>query len=159
MTFARPYLNLPQVVVWLSNLDMACSANWRVHVYTTDITKTGFTLNLDTWADSSLYGARVVWLAHSPDNPHFASGSFSTADVRPWNKPGSQNSSKVIFYRPFGMLPRVAIALNGLDIDHQHNLRLVASASEVTNSDFMWHLDSWGDTVQYWSGGAYIAYA
>lgn len=53
----------PTVLVSLHMLDMAGSADLRIRVDATDVDKDGFTWHLDTWDDSTLYGAGASWIA------------------------------------------------------------------------------------------------
>ncbi|PIL35697.1 hypothetical protein GSI_02427 [Ganoderma sinense ZZ0214-1] len=62
--FAREYASPPNVVVFLNQLDMAKGKNWRVTTTATDVTTTGFTLHIDTWADTVLYSATAAWIAY-----------------------------------------------------------------------------------------------
>jgi serine/threonine protein kinase len=157
ITFPRVYTGLPRVVVWLNQLNMSNSANWRVNVYATDISQTGFTLHIDTWEDSILYSAGVTWIAYSADNLDIASGTFGTSDIRPWDHPQPSNSKAISFSHSFGTAPRVTVALSSIDIGHRTNLRISATTSSVTPTGMTWHLDSWSDTILYAARGTYIA--
>ncbi|MCK9440223.1 MAG: H-type lectin domain-containing protein [Methanothrix sp.] len=63
--FLRPFTEKqpPIVLVMLSGIDSEESVNERVRVTSEDITNYGFTVRYATWADSSLYGADVTWIA------------------------------------------------------------------------------------------------
>ncbi|HZU01106.1 MAG TPA: H-type lectin domain-containing protein [Ktedonobacteraceae bacterium] len=157
ITFPRPYAAPPSVVVWLNELDMSNSANWFIKAYATDISQMGFAIHIDTWANTILNSAGVTWIAHSAGSPNITSGTFNTQDVRPWNQPQLNNSNVIEFPHSFAITPRVTVALNSIAIDHASNLRISASASDVTPTGMTWHLDSWADTILYSAGGAYIA--
>lgn len=157
ITFPRPYAAPPHVVVWLNALAMSNAANWRVNAYATNISQTGFALHINTWADSVLYSAGATWIAYSADNPNIASGTFNTQDIRPWNQPQPNNSNAIGFPHSFATPPWVTVALNSIDIDNANNLRISATASDVTSTGMTWHLDSWADTILYSAGGTYIA--
>jgi len=159
ITFPRPYEAPPSVVVWLNELDMGSSAGWRINAYATNISQTGFTLHIDTWADSVLYSAGDTWIAHSANNPNIASGAFNTQDVRPWDQPRPDNSNAIGFPHGFSSAPKVTVALNSIDIDNAAGLRISATTSGITSTGMTWHLDSWADTILYSAGGAYIAQA
>jgi hypothetical protein len=159
ISFAPPYAGgVPNVVVWLNELDMANSANARVTAYVTDVDTQGFTVHIDTWADSTLYSGGITWIAYPADKSGVISGTFNTQDVRPWNQPRADTSATIAFPGGgFTAPPRVLVALNTLDVDHGANLRIVASASDITAGGMTWHLDSWADTTLYSAGAAYIA--
>jgi len=139
---------------------MAQDKNWRVTATATDVTATGFTMHLDTWWDTVLYVATAAWIAYPSDKAGVASGSYSTQDVRPWDKPQLTNSGRINF--PAGTFtgnPNVLIAFNSLDIDHSRNLRLKLSADSVSKDGMNWNIDSWYDTILYLAGASYIAFA
>ncbi|KAL8404171.1 hypothetical protein RB594_009147 [Gaeumannomyces avenae] len=159
ISFERPYHAPPKVVVWLNQLDMAHDKNWRVMATATDVDAKGFTLHLDTWSNTTLYAAKAAWIAYPADKAGVASGSYSTEDVRPWDKPQLENAGKANF--PAGAFrdtPKVLIALNSLDIDCGKNLRLKLSADSVSKDGMTWHIDSWYDTKLYMAAASYIAF-
>lgn len=158
VTFARPFSAPPQVVVWLTTLDMAAGRNRRVAVYATHVTAAGFTINVDAWGDTVLYAGAAAWIAYPAGAANLRSGSFNTQDLRPWNQPRSTNSGAVQFSGgALASVPRVIVGLNSMDVGGAQNLRLNARADGVTAKGFTWHLDSWADTVLYSAGASYLA--
>jgi len=155
--FAKPYAAPPQVVVWLNELDMDKNHNWRVKAYSSDINNTGFTLHIDTWGDTILYSATTSWISHPSNRTNIASGSYNVMDVRPWNAPQLANGKTINFSKTFERTPKVYSALNTLDIDHGHNLRIKMAQTDITNKGMTWHIDSWADTTLYSAGASYIA--
>ena len=160
ITFATPFKDAqpPKIVCFLNLLDIDRNTNWRVKAYASDIDANGFTIHVDTWADTILYSAGVTWLAYPADTPGVASGHFSTEDVRPWNKPQSENSATASFAKPFTGAPKVLMALDSLDYEHGKNLRLRLSTSAVTPKGVTWHLQSWWDSIMYRAGASYFAW-
>lgn len=64
VTFAKPYAVAPRVVCALGLVDWCNNGrNLRVNCWAQDITTTGFTAVVQTWADTSLWGATVRWTA------------------------------------------------------------------------------------------------
>jgi hypothetical protein len=61
--FSTPFIRPPTVVVSISEVD-APAGPLRVRVAAADITNTGFTVEITTWADSKLYGAVASWIAY-----------------------------------------------------------------------------------------------
>ena len=158
--FENPYPCPPKVIVWLNELDMAQGKNWRVWATATGVTATGFTLHLDSWADTLIYSATAAWIAYPSDKAGVVSGSYGTGDVRPPDKPQLANSGRVDFpCGAFQQAPTVLIAFNEMDINAGHNLRLKLSADSVSKDGFNWHIDSWADTILYDGGASYIAFA
>jgi hypothetical protein len=159
IAFARPYPGgVPSVIVWLNELDMANTANARVSAYVSDVDNQGFTVNIDTWADSILFSGGVTWIAYPANKTGVRSGTFNTQDVRPWNQPRANTSATIAFPGGgFTAPPRVLVALNSLDVDRGANLRVNAFLSSITATGMTWNLDSWSDTTLYSAGAAYIA--
>ncbi|KZV90877.1 zincin, partial [Exidia glandulosa HHB12029] len=160
ITFTRPYAAPPKVIVWLCRLDLDRSTNYRVTATGTDVTTTGFTLHLDTWADTKLYSATASWIAYPANRANITSGTYSITDVRPWDKPQSVNAGRIQF--PSGCFqdghtPQVFHAFNSLDVDRKANVRVKLGADNVGKDGFDWHIDSWADTVLYSAGVSYIA--
>jgi len=155
--FAKPYAEPPKVVVWLNALDIDQSKNWRVKTYTSDIKADGFTLHIDTWADTILYLGSATWIAHPANRTDIASGTYSTQDVRAWDKPQATTGGKANFDRRFQRTPRVIAALNSIDIDHNANLRVRSTTNNITTGGLGWNLDSWADTILYSAGASYLA--
>jgi hypothetical protein len=159
ITFARPYPGgTPHVVVWLNELDITGPQNVRVNAYVSDVDAAGFTVHIDAWADTVIYSAGVTWIAYPANLPGVVSGSFNTMDVRRWDLPVAETAGTVTFAGGgFAGPPLVALALNMMDIRGGTNLRIVASAGEITASGLRWHLNTWGDTTLYSAGAQYIA--
>ncbi|KAL8643727.1 MAG: hypothetical protein Q9226_008154 [Calogaya cf. arnoldii] len=160
INFAREFQGeAPKVICWLTTVDMGKDKNWRIKSYITDIDTKGFTAHIDSWDDTILYQAGITWLAYPANQPNVASGTFSTDDIRPANKPQAENSATVKFGRKFAETPMLAMALSGFDYGSNKNLRLRLSTSGVTEEAVTWHLQSWGDSVMYRASAAYFAWA
>lgn len=160
ITFARPYAAPPAVIVWLKLVDLDHTKTWRVSARASDVTGNGFTLHVDTWGDSVLYGATAQWIAYPAGMAGVASGAYSTHDVRSGTVPQLVTNGTARF--PTGAFqcdPTVLLALNYIDVGATADLRLRASADPVSHSGMTWHLDGWGDSVIYGAGAAYLALA
>lgn len=156
ITFPRAYCKPPQVVVWLSSLDLCQDMNGRVNTYADNITATGFTLHIDSRWDSVIHSASASWVAYTGDKPNVHSGRFSTLDVRPLTphqlyNGGYQRFGSNVFTAP----PRVFLAINSFDIGCKEGVRLKVKAS-VSTFGMAWHIDGW-DTHLYSAGASYIA--
>ncbi|PWY89867.1 zincin [Aspergillus heteromorphus CBS 117.55] len=150
--------NSKAIVCFLTGLDIDKGTNFRVKTYPSHVTADGFTVNIDSWADTVLYGASVSWMAYPADQPGVTSGRFSTSDIRRWDRPQQDNSSSVAFDRPFSKVPKVFMALDEIDYQAGHNLRLRVSTSLVTPNTMNWHLQAWGDSVMYKAAASYFAW-
>ncbi|KAM0499409.1 hypothetical protein ACHAP8_005562 [Fusarium lateritium] len=158
INFSRAYSSPPKVVVWLSQLDMDKNHNWRVNATATDIDTKGFTIHLDTWADTVLYAATAHWIAYPSNKTGVTSGTFNVTDVRAWNQPQLLNTGRANFpANTFQKPPLILIGLNSLDVDYRHNLRVKLGATNISAGGMDWRIDSWFDTTLYAAGGSYIA--
>ncbi|KAF7795683.1 hypothetical protein EIP86_006848 [Pleurotus ostreatoroseus] len=156
--FTRPYAAPPRVVAWLDMIDVSNKVNCRVHAHVSDVACDAFTLHVDTWADTALYGAGVYWAAHSAGRKDVCSGTFGTGDVRPWSEPRCDNFKTCLFRSAnFDKPPRVFLAFNSIDVDRGANLRLKVYTSHLMSAGMIWHIDGWADTVLYSAGVSFIA--
>ncbi|KAH0604227.1 uncharacterized protein H6S33_006604 [Morchella sextelata] len=158
ISFARPYDEPPEVVVWLSAFNMHSEKDWRVKSFASDITATGFTVHIETWGDSQLCAAAASWIAYPREKADVCSGSFSTTDVRPRDNPRPNTSGPVEFAEDmFSTTPRVVLGINSLDAGCEGGLRLELMGTDVSSKGMTWNLNSWKDTTMYSAGGTYIA--
>lgn len=159
INFATAFSSPPMVICFFTSLDMSKDSNWRASVYSTDIDKSGFTIHIDSWADTTFYSGDATWLAYPADTPNVTSGRFSTLDIRPWDQPRSDNSGTESWGIQFSKVPKVFMALDRLDYQKGKNLRFRLSTSNVTQDGITWHLQSWADSVMYSTGASYFAWA
>ncbi|KAF8593661.1 hypothetical protein BDV93DRAFT_529765 [Ceratobasidium sp. AG-I] len=155
--FDKPYASVPRVLVWLKHIDASHTANCRISAQASDITATGFTLNVWTWADTIMYRATAVWIAHSSTRSNVTSGNFNTMDIRSWDMPQLENGAFITFDKEFERPPRVLVALNSLDVSNHTNLRIKAITKNVTTKGMKINIDSWHDTVLYSAGASWLA--
>ena len=159
INFERPFVTPPKVVVFFNEFDLDRNRNWRLKTYTANIDVNGFTLNIETWADTILYSAQVCWIAYPEDREHIFSTSVNTQDVRAWDQPQLQQSKSITFGNvDFWKVPDVFIAWNEFDIGCNANFRLKSYVDGVTEGGLTWHIDTWADTVLYSAGANIIAF-
>ena len=157
--FERPFPTPPKVLVFFNCIDLDKNRVWRLKTTATDIDVDRFTLNIETWADTIFYAARVGWIAYPEDHEHIFSTSINTMDVRPWDQPQPKQSSKIKFDAVgFWKNPSVFIALNAIDVDCKANLRVNAYVDGVSTTSLTWHIDSWDNTLLYSAGATIIAF-
>ncbi|KAK6540376.1 hypothetical protein TWF694_009177 [Orbilia ellipsospora] len=156
--FHAPFAVPPKVVVWLSAFGMDKGANWRIKTYATDVGKDGFTVHVDSWADTMLYSASVNWLAYPADSTRIGSGTFSTDDIRSWENPRAENAGIANFTAKYTKTPKVVLALSSFDYQSGKNLRLRLGTSLVTPTQLNWHLQSWSDSVMYSASASYLTF-
>lgn len=157
-TFSTPFSEPPQVVCWINFIDVDHTKNCRLAVYPTDIDAQGFTGNIDSWSDTVMFAAGMTWIAYPSKQQRVASGTFSTNNVRQWNQPCPDTSGQVNFGNAFTTTPKLMMALNFIDYDFSHNTRFRCSTSSVTQSNFVWHLTTWADSIMYASGCSWFAW-
>lgn len=155
--FDRPYASSPKIVVWLKTLDVDNKANCRVKAHATDVTTSGFKLNLETWGDTILHKGTATWIAHPSTRSNITSGTFNTMDIRAWDKPQAENGTSITFDKKFERPPRVLVALNWLDVANSANLRVKTAAKDITAQGMKLNIDSWFDTVLYSGAASWIA--
>ncbi|KAM6496806.1 hypothetical protein JOM56_007279 [Amanita muscaria] len=158
INFERPFVTPPKVVVFFNAFDLCRSKNWRLNTTATNIDKWGFTLNINTWADTIFHSAQVGWIAYPEDRENIFSTSVNTKDVRPSYKPQLQQGKNISFGNAkFSKYPDVFVALNEFDIDNNARFRIKAYVDNVSTKGLTWHIDSWADTILYSAAATIIA--
>ncbi|KAF8603540.1 hypothetical protein BDV93DRAFT_579642 [Ceratobasidium sp. AG-I] len=158
ITFDRPYASVPNIIVWIKDLDLDKGTNYRVKTYATNITRTGFTLNVETWGDTKLYNAGVTWIAHAASRSNIASGGFHTNEIRPYTETKQQEHMKAVkFDKKFEGKPDVYVGFSQIDSANDTNLRLKAFAKDVTTEGMNLHINTWFDTVLYQAEASWLA--
>ncbi|KAG8896886.1 hypothetical protein FRC00_005112 [Tulasnella sp. 408] len=158
INFERPFVTKPKVVVFIKQFDCGSGTSTRLKVFPSDIDEKGFTMHIETWADTILYSATAGWVAYPEDKDYIFSGTANTMDVRPWQNPQAETSKAITFQgTQFCKTPSVFVALNWIDISTESNLRVKARVTNVTGQGCTWHMDSWADTKLWSAGMSYIA--
>lgn len=167
--FNPTYLEAPKLSLGLTELDMACGANIRVRVHAPPIDKRNgdnFTINLDSWADSSLYSAAATWVEFGAQETDFQVGEFDTLTERRIDqspKTDADGLRRDIKYFAFPTntyteAPNVVVWLKALDISKDANWRIRALARNVTAKGFELSIESWADTRVYSAAASWVAY-
>lgn len=158
ITFTRQYLAPPVVLVWLTRIDMIWNRNWRVKAYATDITRTGFTIHIDTWGDSTMYGAAATWVSYTHGMRGVYSGTIAALAPPRLGAAGPPTTGYTEFGdHVFSLPPRVMMGISSLDINCDRNLRLTVGTLSVDAEGMTWYLGTWGDTTLYAATASYIA--
>lgn len=79
-------------------------------------------------------------------------GEFNTMEVRPWEKPTHENKKQKDFVGKHWDAPATVHALNWLDVNCGHNIRIDTQILNPTQDKFTASISSWSDTELY-SGG------
>ncbi|KAG8959775.1 hypothetical protein FRC05_007324, partial [Tulasnella sp. 425] len=158
INFEHPYVTPPKVVVFL-NMNDAVGSSVRIKTYASNIDVKGFTIHIDTWADTTIWRAKAAWVAYPEDRSNIFSGTGSTLDLRPWDQPTGQDHKDVKFEGvEFLKQPSVFVALNSVDIGSATNARVRAYVDNVSRAGLTWHCDSWAVTKLWSAGVSYIAF-
>jgi hypothetical protein len=139
VSFPRPYPVVPDVVIWLSKFDLSTRGHWSVNAYATDITKTGFTLHIETQGSTLLYSGTAYWFSYPTGKSGILSGSFNTMETLPAPQPDSKGEITYVKEVSFGdaqfiCAPRVLLAFNMFDVPCEGFLHLNASVDSATKS-------------------------
>ena len=149
IVFGRPYETPPKIVVWLNALDLCRDHNERVMAFATDITTTGFTVHINSWDDTRLFGAGISWFAYPEGFPGICSGSLL---------PVGGTSGVVKFEKKFAKPPRLVLAgLNKLDSDRHGRCSFKIVTEGVSEMGMGIRVEGWGDTVLHSAGVGYLA--
>ncbi len=63
ITFQNPFDKIPTIFVSLSGFDIDNSRNARISAEAKNISNSGFTLSVSTWADSKIHDVVTSWIA------------------------------------------------------------------------------------------------
>lgn len=165
--FSRAYDSIPEVVCWLTYLDIDNCANTRIDVSAVCIRKDSCTVRVRTWWDTKIWGIGFGWLAHPPNHPTvFATTrSFTKRGIfggGPGEREGKNGGTVVEFptaMRQKKAPPIVAAFVKGFDNDKRKFHRLDTSASKITKEKMTARASSWADTDMWYGAGTYVAVA
>lgn len=158
VTFAEKYAMVPGLVVGLTELDICRDVNVRAKAFTSKIQRDQFEIHLDSWEDTTLYGAGCAWLQIEADDVDFQYGNYYTAEDRPWTASQMQNTREVRFKRAYTAPPMVVVWLSLIDLGQGGAWRIKAFAADVTAVGFTMHIDTWGDSMLYDAVASWAAY-
>lgn len=168
VNFAKNYATAPGLVVGLTMVDVSRAANVHVNAYHTSLERDSFMINLDSWADTKLFGAACSWLAIAANDTDFQYGSYHTledhtlrehtrTDRRGTGTPVSY-AGKITFKRAYLSTPKVVVWLNIFDLGSKANWRVKTFATDVTANGFTIHIDTWSDTELYYAMASWVSY-
>ena len=136
--FAYPFATPPRVEAFLNGLEMGKDKGWHVLANATDVTTTGFNLNLKSWADTNLVAAKVAWVAFPADRPNVYGNNAGTG-----YKPSTRNQSGTVsFGSTFSKVPKVFYGFKSISFGNDGDLKVEVSVDNVKETGFTWHLDA-----------------
>ncbi|KPM42480.1 hypothetical protein AK830_g4057 [Neonectria ditissima] len=150
--FSKPYKTQPKVICWFTTINQP--HGWRsLRCDATDITPTGCTIKIQTWAGRKFDGAKVMWLAWDAESD----GKTVRGAAGSYFKTGSQPAEGLWYGGPFSRQPEVFTAISYIDFpDNGINFRAVAEIQSATKERLKWHGGTWGDTVMDTLGTAWV---
>ncbi|KIO24259.1 hypothetical protein M407DRAFT_77146, partial [Tulasnella calospora MUT 4182] len=153
INFDHHFVTPPKVVVFLKTIDAGRGSSTRIKTYTSGVDAKGFTIHIDTWADTILYRATAGWIAYPEDKEHIFSYSANTMDLRPWDRPQEKQqkdtSHRINFGRSFVTPPKVVVFFKTIDAGRGSSTRIKTYTSGVDAKGFTIHIDTWADTTLF----------
>lgn len=158
--FVRPYDVAPVVVVWLNSLDLYRQNEWRLRASASDISSTGFTLHIDSFGDTILFGAGASWIAYPIGKAGVASGTCRTDSKLPprtneQEATGYDGEAK--FMTNFNTIPRVFVAFNMLSVSWREFLKVNVAIESINEVGMIWRINAWDGTRLDAAEASYIA--
>ncbi len=65
ISFNNSFNRVPRISLALEKLDSSKDANLRIDLSVGQVTRNGFTINVNTWADTKIYAVGVAWIAYA----------------------------------------------------------------------------------------------
>lgn len=159
IVFPRPYAEPPQVVAWLTGINVGLGIRRNVWTFPLKVTATGTEIYI-TGPVASTDVVTVSWVACRTGKTAVVTGSIRISNLDPCQC-GASNTRKtgsVAFNTDdFVLPPRVIIAMNGIDIERRHDLRFALKTLDITTKGMKWQLDYWSTTAPGPVGFSYIA--
>jgi len=139
--FHRGYDAPPSVLVGLAGFDLDCRG-LKLQVSATNVDRTGFTINIDSWNDNScsISAVQAQWIAYPSNHPGVSKGQFQG-----YSKRGFEGT--VRFDRQFRNRPKIFTALTRIDTREHYNapgrigLRVVTDNIQTQQMD--WKIEHW----------------
>lgn len=155
IVFSKCYMQPPQVVLWWKDLFLEGTHNRSVRAYTTNISRSAFTLHIDSLRDQNLYGATVSWIAFPADMAGVETGYFETQGSTgdPTLRTGSFEFKQGRFTAP----PRVVAGINRFQSGRLQDVHIELKTFDVTKEGMKWRFDSRHDTNIDCAGASFIA--
>jgi hypothetical protein len=149
---------VPEIPIGITSLDISQSTNIRIRAFASEATTKKFKASLQSWGDTTLYSASMTFLEKSSRFSYIQTGVYNTEETRPWYQPQLTQSKRVNFATSFNAPPKVITWLQSLDMDKNKNWRIRVYPTDIDNSGFTIHADSWGDSILYRAGVTWLAY-
>jgi hypothetical protein len=155
--FPRAYKSPPQIVLWLSKLDMEYKAViWSIKCYATHITPTDFTIHIDIPDSKYLHEAIAYWIAYPTGKTGVTSGRFCRHGMRDHNQ---ECQGQLTFRAPFRSAPRVSCGITSFNVSRNSALRIETGVSDITQDGMQCLIKTWCETKLNYAEVSYLALA
>jgi len=140
--FEKPFAEPPEIVLWFNYLDLKSKGEqYRLHTFASDVTKEGFTVNVDTWNMSEFYKVGVTWIASKKNRRGIETGRFVDSTKAIGKR--AQKTRKVEFPKgKFSRPPTVLSGLSMIDNSAESPLRLASVVNDVSADGFTWTMET-----------------
>jgi hypothetical protein len=155
ITFTRPFTVPPTVVVWLTGFDTAQNAQMSLNATATDITTTGFTINLDSISGIPVYGQWTNWVAIPQASPFgLQTADFGVVGAITQSSTGTSTFDQRDLNAT--VAPAVTGAINQVVVGGPTAYRTSLTLGNVTGSTVDWTASTSGDAAMPICKGTYI---
>lgn len=138
--FAKPFSTVPQVLTWISGLDLRIRDGKRVDVSATNVGENGFMMNIGS-SNSALIQCSVSWIAID-NGSYCAVGTYH--DVAELKQNASLDGNCEFPKGKFSQPPNVLVGLSSFDLSGtNNNPRFGTKVSAVTKDGFNTNTYSW----------------
>ncbi|OBR01993.1 Metalloprotease [Colletotrichum higginsianum IMI 349063] len=128
----------PQVLTWLTGLDLGKDANWRIMCYAKAITHKGFDLVIETWGNTFCHSASASRVAHPAGWKGYRAARSVPLTCGSGIPPITKTKGKVMIADEgaFDKSPKVFISMSALDMDSAKNIRAKIFANKISSDGF-----------------------
>jgi hypothetical protein len=162
--FSPPYTVIPHVAVWFSDFTREENNGERLEakVYATDVTRTGFMINVMKTKPERFLEPIITWLAYSATRKDVFKGTFSTTAVRPWNKKPHTADFGYEKFHSYGLTspPRILMGFDSLDVDApKGSVEVETGVADITEKGMSWRINASKPTELNSASVTYLAFA
>jgi hypothetical protein len=128
--------------------------NPRIQVYSSDISRTDFKLNVSNLGGSTtIYNCWATWVAFPGAKEGIKYGHIISDDTTT----SSSYEGSCIFWKHFKRTPMIFTAFTKINVDREQPLRMRLDVENVSVGGMDWQISTWGGSRLYSMEAAYIA--
>jgi len=155
VNFPSRFDRVPDIWLALSAMDCGSGKNTRINATAENITQAGFTLLIESWADSVTWQVDVDWLASIDDKLRCGSkpvGSWPNSAIRP----STPRSSSALSLPTSRTVIASSTAFSGLDVDCAANTRIQTKLGIDRSNNCQVVAETWADSTVWMTNINYI---